>query len=306
MGVPDFQSLMRPVLVALVDGETRHGKAVREDVRNALGLTDEDMSAVMKSGQTVFYNRVQWATTYLAKAGAIERPQRGEFRITDRGRHLMQTCPERITIADLSQFPEFEEFRTARSQLADDATPAVVPPADEADELTPPERIEALISEMESTVADDLLAATYRAGDEFLERLSVALLTAMGYGGRDRNERTMRSNDSGLDGIIRQDALGLDLVGVQAKCWALDRTVTRPDLQAFVGALQGAQTSRGVFVTTARFSPNARAYAQHVGVRLVLIDGPELARLMLRYGLGVTVKQTYEVKEFDRDFFEES
>jgi restriction system protein len=306
MGVPDFQSLMRPVLVALIDGETRHGQAVREDVRNALSLTDEDMSAVMKSGQTVFYNRVQWATTYLSKAGAIERPQRGEFRITDRGRHLLQTCPQRITIADLSQYPEFEEFRTARAKQAGDLGPAVVPPAAEADELTPSERIETLITEMELAVADDLLTATLKAGDEFLERLAVALMTAMGYGGRDRNVRTMRSNDAGLDGIIRQDALGLDLVGVQAKCYALDRTVNRPDLQAFVGALQGAQTSRGVFVTTARFTAGAQEYAKQVGVRLVLIDGPELARLMLRYGLGVTVKQTYEVKEFDRDFFEES
>lgn len=306
MGVPDFQSLMRPFLVALSDGQTHSGKQVREQVRSALGVSEEDMAQVLKSGQTRFYNRVQWASTYLAKAKAIERPQRGQFRITERGRYLLQTCPKRVTTADLRQFPEFEQFRNKRHTTPDSTTPPVaVSPPDEHDDLTPSERIEVLIGEMESAVADDLLAATYKAGDQFLEWLSVSLLTAMGYGGRDRNERTMKSNDSGLDGIIRQDALGLDLVGIQAKCWALDSTVKRPDLQAFVGALHGAQTQRGVFITTAKFSQGAREYAKQVGVQLILIDGPELARLMLHYRLGVTVKQTYEVKEFDRDYFEE-
>lgn len=304
MGVPDFQSLMQPFLVALSDGHTRSGKEVRERVRSALGLTEDDMAQVLKSGQTRFYNRVQWAATYLAQAKAVERPQRGQFRITDRGRHLLQTCPEHVSVADLRQFPEFEEFRTRRHTVSDDATPLVTPPGPPND-LTPSEQIEALIREMETVVLDDLLAAAYESGDESFEGLCVLLLTAMGYGGPERNQRTMRSNDSGLDGIIRQDALGLDLVGIQAKCWALDRTVRRPDLQAFVGALHGAQTQRGVFMTTAKFSQGAKEYARQVGVQLVLIDGPELARLMLHYGLGVIVKQTYEVKEFDRDYFEE-
>ena len=299
MAVPDFQSLMRPVLVALDDGQVRPGKDIRQDVRTALGLTEDDLAQVLSSGQTVFYNRIQWASTYLAKAGAVERPVRGQFRITGRGRHLLQTCPHRITIADLRQYPEFEVFRTARHVSTDTPVP-------DTDHLTPSERIEVLIAEMEAAVADDLLAATYRAGDEFLERLAVSLLTAMGYGGPGRNERTLRSNDAGIDGIIRQDALGLDLIGIQAKCWAPDRTVSRPDLQAFVGALQGAQTARGVFITTARFSQGARDYARQVPVRVVLIDGQDLSLLMIRYGLGVTVKQNYEVKEFDRDFFDET
>lgn len=305
MGVPDYQSLMRPVLVALNDGKTRTGKEVRDQVQSALGLTEDDLAQVLKSGQTTFYNRVQWASTYLSKAKAIERPQRGQFRITDRGQHLLQTCPEHVSAADLRQYPEFEEFRNKPHSDSEAPTPVAPTQTEPSDELTPSEQIEALIREMETVVLDDLLAAAYESGDEALEGLCVSLLTAMGYGGPDRNERTMRSNDSGLDGIIRQDALGLDLVGIQAKCWALDRTVTRPDLQAFVGALQGAQTQRGVFITTARFSQGAKEYARQVGVQLVLIDGPELARLMLHYGLGVTVKQTYEVKEFDRDYFED-
>lgn len=175
MAVPDFQSLMRPVLVALDDGQVRPGKDIRQDVRTALGLTEDDLAQVLSSGQTVFYNRIQWASTYLAKAGAVERPVRGQFRITGRGRHLLQTCPHRITIADLRQYPEFEVFRTARHVSTDTPVP-------DTDHLTPSERIEVLIAEMEAAVADDLLAATYRAGDEFLERLAVSLLTAMGYG----------------------------------------------------------------------------------------------------------------------------
>lgn len=302
MGVPDFQSLMRPVLESLSDGDVHRGKEIRDEVKTRLALSDDDLAEVLASGQTRYYNRLQWAFTHLAKAGAVERPQRGEFRITDRGRDLLASCPERITLHDLSQYPEFMEFRAARRSDPGTRTPAQVP----HDTLTPPEQIEALISDMGSAVMDELLAATYAAGDEFLERLSVSLLTAMGYGGTERNSRTARTNDLGIDGIIRQDALGLDMVAVQAKCWAPDRSVKRPDLQAFVGAMHGAQTTRGVFITTAKFTAGAREYAEQVGVQLVLIDGDLLARLLFEHGLGVSVKQTYEIREFDRDFFEEA
>jgi restriction system protein len=302
MGVPDYQSLMRPVLAALSDGVLRTSKQLRDDIASSLGLSVEDQAVLLPSGnQTLFANRVGWAVTYLAKAGAVDRPRRGQVQITDRGRHLLSAHPDRVDVGILGQFEEFEQFRTAHR-----AEPgAVVPEPAPVDEMTPTERVDALIAALDAQVAEELLGLVYQAGSVFLERLSLTLLAAMGYGGLEASEHTGRSGDAGLDGIIRQDALGLDLVGVQAKCYALDASVQRPEIQAFVGALQGAQTSRGVFVTTARFSKGARDYADSVAVRLVLIDGADLTRLMLAHKVGVTVRDTYEVKAIDRDFFEE-
>jgi restriction system protein len=304
VSIPDYETLMAPTLAALADGEPRTRPQVREVVAKAVGVSDDDQQAMLPSGKTtVFGSRVGWALTYMTQAGLAERPRRGTYVISERGRQVLRNHPDRVDNHVLEQFPEFLEFKARRSEqepvlvAAEAGRPAPLSPTDAMDQL---------VAEADAAVAAELLDRVLAQPPVFLERLSLRLLRAMGYGGREELlQHTGKPGDRGLDGIIRQDALGLDLVGVQAKQYGQDRTVQRPDLQAFVGALQGAQTSRGVFVTTGRFSPGAREFAEQVAMRLVLIDGVELARLMVRYKIGVSVAETYEIKTVDEDFFEE-
>ena len=312
MTVPDYQSLMLPTLETLADGKTRTSRELREIIADRLQLSDADRRVLLGSGkQTVLANRVAWAVTYLAKARVVDRPKRGTVQIAQRGRDLLAGNPVSLGIPDLLQFEEFRTFRALRHQTDESrqSHPAVATPENP---LTPDEQIEAIVAKVNSSVADELVARVYAAGGghggdgQFLEALSLRLLQAMGYGGKEgRFEATGGPGDAGLDGIIHQDALGLDLVGVQAKSYEPGKTITRQDVQSFVGALQGAQTQRGVFITTARFSSHAHDYARSVNVRLVLIDGQQLAHLMIRYGLGVTVRETFDLIQVSDDFFDE-
>ncbi|PRY36627.1 restriction system protein [Geodermatophilus tzadiensis] len=210
---------------------------------------------------------------------------------------------DRVDMSVLSGFAEYREFRTPRSLPKTEAGGAV---AAVADEVSPSEAIGSLVQQADDALASELLDRVLQQPPAFLERLALRLLRAMGYGGRESLlEHTGKSGDAGLDGLVRQDALGLDLVGVQAKRYDKLATVQRPELQAFVGALQGAQTSRGVFVTTGRFSAGARQFAEGVAMRLVLLDGIELARLMVRYNVGVSVRETFDLKQIEEEFFED-
>lgn len=308
MAVPDYETLMRPTLMALADGQPKTRGQLREAVAPVAGVQGEDLELMLPSGRaTVFGSRVGWALTYMSQAGLISRPKRGVYVITDRGRLVLDAHQERIDNTVLAQFPEFLEFKSRRNEKGEPIDIREDTPSGTVAALSPTEAIDRLITDADEAVAAELLDRVLAQSPAFLERLSLQLLQAMGYGGKEALlTHTGKPGDAGLDGIIRQDALGLDLVGVQAKRYDRDTAVQRPEMQAFVGALQGAQTSRGVFVTTGRFTSGARLFAEQVAIRLVLIDGTELTRLMVRYGVGVATKETYQLKSVDDDFFEDS
>jgi restriction system protein len=307
VGVPDYETLMRPTLAALANGQPQTRGQIRDTVATATGMSEDDLAEMLSSGKaTVFGSRVGWALTYMSQAGLATRPKRGVYVISDRGLKVLKEHPDRVDNKVLEQFPEFLEFKARRNEKGEPVGTHGEPSTVSVSALSPTEAIERLISDADDAVAAELLDQVLAQTPAFLERLSLRLLRAMGYGGREALlTHTGKPGDRGLDGVIRQDALGLDLVGVQAKRYARDDAVERPEMQAFVGALQGAQTSRGVFVTTGRFSSGARQFAEQVAMRLVLIDGKELTRLMVRYNVGVAVRETYELKAVDDDFFED-
>jgi restriction system protein len=296
MPVPDYESLMLPVLTAVQDGRPRPIKEVRDVVASSLGLTAEDRSLTIPSGSRLFDSRVHWSVTYMSQAGLIRRPKRGVVELTARGREVLDSNPADINNRLLSQFPEFLEFisrarqsqsKGPRLEVGDAPRPSVASASTYQDVSTPREQLDSAVREAHAAVAQELLGRVREQPPVFLERLVLRLLTAMGYGVREEaGEHLGRSGDQGLDGVVRQDVLGLDRVYVQAKRYAADHPIGRPDIQAFVGALHGAQADRGVFITTSRFTPDARDYAQRVPARLVLIDGLELADYMLEHNVG--------------------
>jgi restriction system protein len=307
MAIPDYQSLMKPVLDVLADGRQLHiTRELVPAVEELLALTDEDLAATHKSGQSVILNRVDWTVTYLVQARAVERPHRGYVEITERGRTLIEAGHENINKDVLKQFPEFVEF-LQRSGKRKDADPQLSTRTDTEDaEASPADLIERAEREANAAVQAELLQRVYDQPPDFLERLVLKLLVAMGYGERidGAAHHRGRTGDEGIDGVVRQDPLGIDVVYMQAKRYAPDATVSRPDIQAFVGALHGAQADRGIFITTSRFSPGAREYAERVGARIILIDGARLAELMLQYGVGVEPDIVATLYRVDEDFFE--
>jgi restriction system protein len=315
MPVPDYQTLMAPVLRALEDGQPKSIKEIRDHVAAEMGITEEDKQELIKSGISVFDSRTAWAVTYLAQAGLIRRPKRAVNQITERGLQVLQERPDRVDNHVLVQFEEFREFksRARASQKGPNMARAGEPPSplstsNSATVATeaPRETITAAIEENNAAVAADILARVREQDPAFLENLVLKVLTAMGYGGAAGSaERLGRSGDEGLDGVIKQDPLGLDRIYVQAKRYAADRSVGRPDIQGFVGALHGAQADRGVFITTSRFSPDAYSYAEKVAARVILIDGATLASLLVEHNIGAQDSETFVLKRVDEDFFEE-
>ncbi len=301
MSVPDYETLMTPTLTALSDGEPKTAAQVRDAVAATVGVTAEDRQDRLKSGTRVFDSRVHWAVTYMSQAGLLTRPKRGVIRITDRGREVLAAHPDRVDNHVLSDYHEFREFKSrARA-----APPPMVTP-DDSSATTPRETVNAAVEETNTAVATDVLARVREQDPDFLERLVLGLLTAMGYGGAAESaEHLGRAGDEGLDGVIRQDRLGLDRIYVQAKRYAEDRPISRPDIQGFVGALHGAQADRGVFITTSRFSREATDYAAKIAARVILIDGAQLAALMVEHNIGVQDRETYVLKKIDEDFFDD-
>jgi len=302
MALPDFQTIMRPILVSLTTGEAHSLPQIRAEIAQELGVTDEEQQILLPSGkQTTFSNRVAWALTHMGKAGLALRPARGQYTITERGRQVLMDHPERVDLSILGTFPEYVAFRAIRHEKQETFGSSIVPT-----DVSPSEAIGALVEDSNAALAADLLERVLAQPPVFLETLALRLLAAMGYGGRESLlEHTGQPGDAGLDGLVRQDALGLDLIGVQAKRYDPDSPVQRPALQGFVGALQGAQTNRGVFITTGRFTQGARQFAENVAMQLVLIDGAELTRLMVEYNIGVSVKETFDLKQIDEVTFEE-
>jgi len=308
MTVPDYQSLMGPALSALIDGEAKTTREHREQVAVALALTEDDLRETIPSGAPLFSNRLHWATTYLAQAGLVARPKRGVVQITPLGTRTFRERGESIDNSLLAEFAEFRDFQTRARQSQRPRVSMTRTSLTSSDEesVTPTESIEAAIEEANEAVASQLLKRVRDQEPAFLERLVLDLLTAMGFGGLTGEAMHRgQSGDEGIDGVIRRDALGLENIYVQAKRYAADRPISRPDIQAFVGALQGQQADRGVFITTSRFTREAADYADRVNARVVLIDGDYLARLMIRFGVGVQNEATYVIKKVDEDFFSE-
>jgi restriction system protein len=293
--------LMAPALDVLADGGDHSLAELRRVVADRLALTEEDLRAKIPSGTPLLANRLHWAVTYMYQAGLLSRPKRGVVRITDRGREVAAAHPDRVDIRLLSEFPEFIDFKSRSRPPKQTGEP------DRADEgSTPREAVSTAVDEANAAVAAEVLDRVRQREPVFLERLVLAVLTAMGYGGAaGAAEHLGKAGDEGLDGVIRQDPLGLDRIYVQAKRYGASKAVGRPEIQEFVGALHGAQADRGIFITTSRFTPEAVTYADRVAARVILIDGLALAGLMVRYNIGVQDQQTYVIKRVDEDFFDE-
>lgn len=300
MPIPDFQTIMLPLLQAIGDGNEHHMPSLAAKLAEQFQLSAEELQALLPSGrQTVFYNRVGWARTYLGKAGLLEMPRRSYCRITERGKSILKRNPAKIDMKFLEQFPEFVEFRQREGGLhkQKDSISAI------EDDKTPEEILEAAYQEIKDRLAQEVLSLIKQNSPLFFERLVVELLVKMGYGGshRDAARAVGQAGDEGIDGIIDEDRLGLDTIYIQAKKW--EHIVGRPKIQKFAGALMGKRSKKGIFITTSSFSQEAVTYAANIDAKIVLIDGKRLAELMIDYDVGVTTISTYHIKRIDSDYF---
>jgi len=311
--IPDYQSLMLPLLRIAEDGREYRISDLIEPLGKKLGLTQSELDEMLPSGrQPVFNNRVHWAKTYLAQAKLLEITRRAHFRITDRGREVLRESPARVDVRLLERFPEFNEFKQrARATQTRDLSPStaeVTSKAETAEKLaTPDELLRTTITDIEAALSSELLDRILAAPPVFFEELIVTLLLRMGYGGQreDAGRAIGKSGDGGIDGVIDQDPLGLDRVYLQAKRYKLDAPVSEPEVRAFSGSLGAAKASKGVFVTTSYFTRPALEFAERHPFKMVLIDGPQLAALMIRHNVGVRTAETLHVKKLDEDFFTE-
>lgn len=300
MAIPGFQTLMRPALAYLADGETTRARNVTVALADVFELSPEERQMVIPSGKTtVIHNRVQWALTYMFQAGLTERPQRGSVRITDLGRQALAKNPDRIDAGVLDQYPSFVAFKgRTRSRR-----PTAVAP-DPQQDLTPQDLLEQAVSKNRQHLESELLQRALTLDPTGFEDLVLRLLEAMGYGRQGSIERTVASGDAGIDGIISQDPLGLDRIYMQAKRYATDQTVTRPLIHEFAGALLAKRGDRGVYITTGSFSRGAIAEVDRLNARIVIIGGPAMARLMVDYEVGVQAESAAALHRIDEDFFD--
>ncbi|MGB8929903.1 MAG: restriction endonuclease [Anaeromyxobacteraceae bacterium] len=308
MAMPSYDSFMLPLLRLLADGQEHDIRELRDKLAAEFKLSDEDRAARVSNGrQRTFDNRVGWAKTYLDKAGLITSPRRAWCRIADTGRGVLARKPERITKDFLLQFESFRAFavRPAAEDSDVEATPTQAEPGSQSATVTPEEALERAYGEIRRKVEADLLDVVGRASPGFFEKLVVELLVKMGYGGtlEDAGKALGRSHDGGVDGIIKEDHLGLDAIYVQAKRWQAN--VGRPDVQAFSGSLDGERSRKGVFITTSAFTSEAREYVKKIEKKIVLIDGRQLAGLMVDFGIGVNTVNAYEIVRVDGDYFTE-
>ncbi|MDP8923243.1 MAG: restriction endonuclease [Chloroflexota bacterium] len=307
MTIPEFQTFMLPMLRLLADGQARHMSELRDLLAQEFGVTEAERQALMPSGRTrLFDNRVAWARTDLGQAGALESPSRGVVRITDRGREILADNPARVDRTYLGRYSEFQDFRLrTRATDARRNGGTNIQAANDEPTATPDESIERAYDLHQKALASEILTRVKALSPGFFEKLVVELLVAMGYGGtrRDAARVVGQSGDGGIDGEINEDRLGLDKVYVQAKRW--DNSVGRPVVQAFAGSLMGRQANKGVLITTGTFTADAEAFVRNLPTRIVLIDGQQLAMLMIEHNVGVSVVSTYQMKRVDSDYFAE-
>ena len=302
MAIPDFQSIMLPLLRFLIDRKEHSLRETIEALAEEFNLTEEERKELLPSGQqATFGNRVGWARTYMKKAGLVKSTRRGYFQITERGLDVLRQNPPKINTAFLKQFPEFIEFQTPRRETKGEAIEQDIVEIQQ----TPEEEIEAVYQRVRQSLATELLQTIKSCSPAFFERLVVDLLIKMGYGGtrKDAGEAIGKSSDGGIDGIIKEDRLGLDIVYIQAKRW--DSPVGRPEIQKFAGALQGQRARKGIFITTSTFTNTAQGYVALIDTKIVLIDGNLLAQLLIDHNVGVTMATSYELKRIDSDYFTE-
>lgn len=303
MGIPDYQTIMLPLLQLAGDGHDHRFRDAIEALASQFNLNDAERSELLPSGTAaVFDNRVGWARTYLKQAGLLEAPKRGIFRITVPGRALLAEQPTAINVEVLLRYQPFQAFRSRRRDKGEDGTaPAELPIADSE---TPEDTLAIAYQKLRRNLESDLLEQVKSASPAFFERLVIDLLVAMGYGGSrvDAGRAVGRSGDGGIDGIIKEDKLGLDVIYVQAKRW--ENVVGRPEIQKFAGALQGQRANKGVFITTSGFTREAREYVEIINSKIILLDGERLSSLMVDHNVGVSLLGVYELKKIDSDYFE--
>ncbi|HEU0220195.1 MAG TPA: restriction endonuclease [Gallionella sp.] len=301
MAIPDFQSLMLPLLKVVADGREHRLRDVVELLAEEFHLTDEERQQLLPSGRyPTFDNRIAWAKTYLKKAGLIDQPRRAFFQITERGREVLKTSPRLINMKFLEQFPEYVAFKESSEQVE---AQQQITSSISAQNETPEELIESGARTIRKELAEEILQRIKSCPPAFFERLVVELLVKMGYGGtrQDAGRAIGRSGDEGIDGVIHEDRLGLDVIYLQAKRW--ENVVGRPEIQKFVGALQGQRAKKGVFITTSDFTKEAVEYVRNIDNKVVLINGALLANLMIDHNVGVSLAATYEIKKIDSDYF---
>jgi restriction system protein len=300
MAIPDYQTCMLPLLKFYSDGQEHTFREALEALTKEFHLTDEERREMLPSGQQeVFKNRVGWARTYIKKAALIEAPRRGVNKITQRGMDVLKKKPVKIDVNYLSQFQEFKDFRTLRHTKIEEEFEI------EPNSKTPEESLESAYQKLRGDLAADLLQRLKTCSPSFFERLVVEVIVKMGYGGtrKDAGKAVGKSGDGGIDGIIKEDKLGLDAIYIQAKRW--ESTVGRPEIQKFIGALAQQRAKKGLFITTSSFSADAEDSVSRIEAKIVLINGETLAQLMIDNNVGVSTVGTYEMKKVDSDYFSE-
>jgi len=304
MPIPTYDKLMLPLLQLASNGAEYHVRQAMSLLAEHFQLTEDERSELLPSGRmSTFDNRVHWAKTYLIKSGLLQSTGRGLFQITQRGYDVLDSNLEYIDRGFLDQFAEFREFQNRSKSTQSEQETAT---SQDEKEATPEETMDIVFRQMRSELIHNLLEYVLAASPAFFERLVVDLLLAMGYGSslQDAGKTIGRSGDGGIDGYIQEDKLGLDMIYIQAKRWARDHTVGRPDIQGFVGSLMGIGAAKGVFITTSDFSTHAITYGQNIAnVKVILINGEQLANLMIEHGVGVSVEKTYVVKKVDENYF---
>lgn len=300
MAIPKFHEFMLPFLKRLKNGDVVPMDEMREFLANELKISEKQQEELLPSGKgRVFRNRVGWSRTYLKKAGLISVPTRGCYQITDRGRSVLEENINEITVNYLKQFDEFLEFQTTSHKA--DSKDGLVSSSDE----TPLEQIESAFNEINESLSKEILDNISNCSPFYFERIVVDVLLNLGYGGsrKEAGEAFATSSDGGIDGVIKEDKLGLDVIYIQAKRWKEGSTVGRPEIQKFVGAIHGRRAKKGVFITTSHFSNDAIEYVKTIDSKIILIDGKNLARLMIESKTGVTLESTYEICKIDSDYF---
>jgi restriction system protein len=299
MAIPDYQTLMLPLLRLISDGKEQLFSPLVDILADQFHLTEEEKRQLLPSGgMLTIKSRAGWARTYLKKAGLLQQPTRGHVKLTDRGRSVLASNPNKIDVKFLQQFPEFLDFLSVRKESLESATLT-----SDAEKLTPEEQLESAQKALTDGLAEEIIQLIKSCSPAFFERLVVELLLRMGYGGTraEAGRAIGQSGDGGIDGIIDEDRLGLDSIYIQAKRW--EGTVGRPEIQKFVGALQGQRAHKGVFITTSDFTREAQEYVKNITNKVVLINGTSLANLMIEHNVGVSTASTYVVKKIDSDYF---
>lgn len=300
MAIPSYEKFLLPVLKLLSDGKVRTKQEIVRTMAKQFQLSEDELAETLPSQtQPTYVNRIGWAITYLKKAELIVSPSRANFKITDEGKKLVENNVSDLTAKDLKQYEPFLKFiKTSHKQNDTDHTIQ--------EETTPLENIINNFELLKKEVCDETLQKILEQSPDFFEQLVVDLVVAMGYGGsiEDAGKATKRTGDEGIDGIIKQDRLGLDNIYLQAKRWQRDSVVSRPEIQKFVGALAGQGARKGIFITTSRFSKDALEYKPRNDTSVILIDGQKLVELMYEYNIGVTTEMKFEIKRLDSDYFD--